>query len=334
MATPSEVGSGTSSPTSTDALPTQKSWPARLLLDDLFRRSLILRDDWDALPVTVQEQIRLLPEIDKLLEQLVQRKLLTEYQAGRIRAGKTSSLLLGNYRILDRLGSGGMGVVYKAEHRLLRRPVALKVLPCPGEDEPQLLERFLAEIRHVASLKHPNIVAALDAGMVQGSEKELATSYYFVMEYVPGENLDKSIRDHGPLAPVQACDLACQIASALAEAHQHQLIHRDIKPSNILVTPEGEAKLLDFGLAHGAQDRRLTEPGTVLGSLDYMAPEQAGAAGPIDLRADIYALGGVLWWCLTATPPFPPHNTLIEDLLARQIQAPPCLLYTSDAADE
>ena len=325
MATSSDSYELASVQTSTDAVPTQKALPARLLLEDLFRRALILRDDWEALPPAEQEHIRLEPNSDKLLDLLLQQKLLTEFQAGRIRGGKTSNLLLGNYRILDRLGAGGMGVVYKAEHRYLRRLVALKIQPCRGEDNPQALDRFLGEIRHVASLAHPNIVAALDAGMIQTQEPEPQNWYYFVMEYVPGDNLDRFIRNRGPLSPAKACDLVCQVASALAEAHQNQLIHRDIKPSNILVTPDGQAKLLDFGLARRTRDRHLSDPGTVLGSLDYMAPEQAGASGAIDQRADIYALGGILWWCLTGQPPFPAHNTLIEELLARQHQLPPSL---------
>jgi serine/threonine protein kinase len=288
MVAPSEPREEVSPPTSTDALPTQRALPARLLFEDLFRRSLLLREEWDVLPVPSQEYIRQQPDSDKLLDALVEHKLLTEFQAGRIRTGRSNALLLGNYRILDRIGTGGMGIVYKAEHRMLQRTVALKVLPCPVQDDLQGLDRFLAEIRNVASLKHPNIVVALDAGMMAVSdERPDQRCYYFVMEYVPGDNLDKAVRTHGPLPVDRACGLVCQIASALAEAHQHQLIHRDIKPSNILVTPEGEAKLLDFGLARSARDRRLTDPGTVLGSLDYMAPEQAGALGPIDHRADV-----------------------------------------------
>jgi response regulator RpfG family c-di-GMP phosphodiesterase len=325
MAAPTEARQTENAQISTDALPTQKAWPARLLLEDLLRRPLIPREAWDAIQPTLQEKLRLTAESDKLLDELVQHKLLTEYQAGRVRAGKTASLILGNYRILDRIGAGGMGVVYKAEHRFLRRLVALKVLPCPLDDDPHIVDRFLAEIRHVAGLKHPNIVAALDAGMIQNSDPETPNAYYLVMEYAPGDNLDRYVRSRGPLSPAKACDLVCQIASALAEAHEDHLVHRDIKPSNILVTPEGQAKLLDFGLARRTLDRHLTDPGTVLGSLDYMAPEQAGATGAVDHRADIYALGGILCWCLTGKAPFPAHSTLIEELLARQIQAPPSL---------
>jgi serine/threonine protein kinase len=145
------------------------------------------------------------------------------------------------------------------------------------------------------------------------------------MEHVPGEDLERSVRRAGALPLSRACDVACQVAGALAEAHQQGLIHRDIKPSNILLTPEGQAKLLDFGLVRCVRDSRRTEPGVVLGSLDYMPPEQA-CAGTVDHRADLYALGGVLYWCLTGKTPFPTRDTFTEQLLARQNQEPPSLL--------
>jgi response regulator RpfG family c-di-GMP phosphodiesterase len=310
--------------TSVNNTVTRVASPTQLVLEDLLRRSVILREDWDALPASTREDIRRATEVERLLTHLIQHQLLTAYQAGCIRSGKMSGLIFGNYRILDKLGAGGMGVVFRAEHLFLRRVVALKVLPGTFEDDLQHLARFLAEIRSVARLQHPNIVAALDAGKTRGSELEPPNYYYFVMEYVPGEDLELQVR-RGPLPTAAACNIVCQVASALAEAHRHNLIHRDIKPSNILVTPEGQAKLLDFGLARRFQDRRLTVPGTVLGSLDYMAPEQAGAGSVIDHRADIYALGGVLCWCLLGRPPFPTRETFAAELAARQTQLPPSL---------
>jgi response regulator RpfG family c-di-GMP phosphodiesterase/serine/threonine protein kinase len=309
----------------TDALPTQITRVAQLLLDDLLRSSLIPRQDWEALPEADRDALRRLTSTEALLTGLSQHRLLTDYQATRLRAGQLSGLLFGNYRVLDRLGGGGMGIVFKAEHLLLRRPVALKVLSGPAEDDAEALARFLAEIHHVAELRHPNIVAALDAGVTRGSGLEPADRYYLVMELVLGEDLDRHVRRHGPLPPAHACDLVCQVASALAEAHDHGLVHRDIKPSNVLVTPEGQAKLLDFGLARHVQSRHLTQPGTLLGSLDYMAPEQAGSAGAVDHRADLYALGGLLCWCLTGQPPFPAPAGFAEILLTRQSQPPPSL---------
>ena len=156
---------------------------------------------------------------------------------------------------------------------------------------------------------------------------EPANFYYFAMEYVPGEDLEQQVRRAGPLPLDKACSLVCQVASALEEAHRHNLIHRDIKPSNILVTPEGQSKLLDFGLARRFSDTHLTQPGTILGSLDYMAPEQAGARTAIDQRADIYALGGVLCWCLTGKTPFPTPDTFAEAVAARQTLLAPSLRF-------
>jgi response regulator RpfG family c-di-GMP phosphodiesterase/serine/threonine protein kinase len=298
--------------------------PTQLLLEDLLRRSVVLREDWEGQPPGVQEDARRQGSGVDLLHKLVEQKLLTAYQAGCVEAGKTTGLIVGNYRILDRLGKGGMGVVYKAEHLLLRRVVALKVLPNPFEDDLQLLPRFLAEIRSVARLQHPNIVAALDAGRTLGSELEPANLYYFAMEYVPGSDLEQHVLRGGPMAVDRACQAVCQVASALAEAHRHNLVHRDIKPSNVILTPEGQAKLLDFGLARQFHDRRLTQAGAVLGSPDFMAPEQA-AGGTVDHRADLYALGGTLCWCLLGKLPFPPRSSFAEDLLARITQQPPQL---------
>jgi response regulator RpfG family c-di-GMP phosphodiesterase len=146
--------------------------------------------------------------------------------------------------------------------------------------------------------------------------------HYFVMEYVPGQNLEEYVRHHGPLPPAKACDLIYQVAGALGEAHQKDLVHRDIKPSNILVTPEGQAKLLDFGLARQFTNR-LTEPGTLLGTIDYMAPEQVRDASTVDIRADLYGLGGTLIWCLAGQTPFPPRDNTIQELTCRLNQQPP-----------
>jgi putative two-component system response regulator len=311
--------------TTDDRAPTRVVTPTRILLEDLLVRSLIVRDDWDALPEAKRHTLQEQTDSGALLKELVERGLLTDYQANRVRGGKLNGLFFGKYRVLDRLGAGGMGVVYKAEHVLLRRLAALKVLPHPFDEDVQVLSRFLAEIRSVAQLRHPNIVAAMDADRTTGSELEPAGWYYLVMEYIDGEDLDKYVHHRGPLSLTVACDLVCQMASALAEAHQHGLIHRDIKPSNVLVTGQGQIKLLDFGLARRLSDRRITEPGAVLGTLDYMAPEQATSGAAIDHRADIYALGGILCWCLTGKPPFPPRPNYTEQILSRRNQAPPPL---------
>jgi response regulator RpfG family c-di-GMP phosphodiesterase/serine/threonine protein kinase len=294
----------------------------RLVLDELQSSGLLLPEDWDVLPITVQEQLLDCREKDKVLELLVEHKLLTIYQAARISAGTTFGLVLGNYRILDRIGAGGMAVVFKGEHRDMRNQVAIKVLPMSlGQDE-RLLTRFFAEMRVVAQLRHPNIVAAIDAGKAVSDDPDAPVLRYFVMEYVPGMDLEDYVRIHGSLGPAKACNLAHQIACALAETHKYKLVHRDIKPSNVLVTAEEQAKLLDFGLTRHI-NTRLTQPGTVLGTLDFMAPEQARDASTVDIRADLYGLGGTLYWCLTGRLPFPVNGSVAETLLKRLTQAPP-----------
>jgi response regulator RpfG family c-di-GMP phosphodiesterase/serine/threonine protein kinase len=295
---------------------------AQAVLHDLRSSSLIFAEEWDVLPQAVRHQIQNCANPSELVALLVEHRLLTEYQAGRVAAGKTFGLILGHYRILDRLGAGGMGVVYKGEHLRLRRLVAIKVLSVSRNQPSKLLHRFYTEMRTIAQLRHPNIVAAMDAGETTEAHPDGATLHYLVMEYVPGPDLEALVRASGPLAPGRACDLIHQVASALGEAHQHQLVHRDIKPSNVLVTPEGQAKLLDFGLARHFR-HRMTEPGTMLGSIDYIAPEQVRDAGSVDIRADLYALGGTLFWCLTGHTPFLPKHDLAEELNSRLTQQPP-----------
>jgi response regulator RpfG family c-di-GMP phosphodiesterase/serine/threonine protein kinase len=301
---------------------TQVLSPGQMLLEDLRMRSLILSEEWDALADDVATSLRAEENRDQLLLRLVALQLLTPYQAERVQHGNWSGLILGNYRVLEKLGAGGMGQVFKAEHLLMRHLVAIKILPQPFEGI-ETLPRFLGEIRHVTALHHPNIVAALDAGRTLPTEWENPNWYYLVMEFVAGSNLERYVQTQGPLSPSKACDLICQVASGLAEAHKHEIIHRDIKPSNILVTPEGQAKLTDFGLSRAFQDRRMTKPGTVLGSIDYISPEQASDATTIDKRADLYSLGATLFWCLTGKPPFKPQGTIAMDLAVRQTQSPP-----------
>jgi response regulator RpfG family c-di-GMP phosphodiesterase len=296
--------------------------PAQGLLQQLRAESIILAEDWEGLPAGTRAELAHITEIDTLLCQLVELRLLTEYQAARVRAGKTFGLVLGNYRVLDRLGTGGMGVVYRGEHMRMRRQVAIKVLTLSHGQDFQLLVRFFTEIRAVAQLQHPNIVGAMDAGELAGSEPDAPVLHYFVMEYVPGKNLQEYVRDQGPLPPSQACDFIHQVACALAEATQHDLVHRDIKPSNIRVTPEGQAKLLDFGLARHFGNRQ-TEPGIVLGTIDYIAPEQIQDSRTVDIRADIYGLGGTLFWCLTGRTPFSPQGSFAQDVAYRLSQAAP-----------
>ena len=294
--------------------------PAALfVLDDLLRCGLIPAEDWEALPSETRDEVARTADPKDQLALLVQHGLLTNYQAGRIEAGNSFGLLLGNYRVLDCLGSGGMGVVFRGEHVLLRRSVAIKVVHSVPDDDTRMLQRFHHEVRAVARLQHPNVVGAIDAGAVPAPDGHSLTLHYFVMEYVPGQDLEQMVKAQGPLPVTQACDVIFQVASALAEADKHHLVHRDIKPSNIQVTPDGQAKLLDFGLAR-LLSQRVTLPGMAMGSLRYMSPEQGLDARAVDIRTDIYALGGTLLWCLTAATPFPSNGSLAATLIQRQRQ--------------
>jgi response regulator RpfG family c-di-GMP phosphodiesterase len=290
-------------------------------MDQLLSGGIVLPEDWDSLDGNVRAEIWSCPDEEKALSLLVDLGLLTHYQATRVSAGKAYGLVLGNYRVLDRLGAGGMGTVYKGEHVELRRLVAIKVMPLTADGDPQALSRFFAEMQILGRLHHPNIVTAVDSGKVPGGDHHCGLRY-FVMEYVPGEDLQSYVNAHGPLPVAAACRLIHQVAAALVETHQCQLVHRDIKPSNIVVTRDQQAKLLDFGLARRF-DHRMTEPGTVLGTVDFMAPEQCQDASNVDIRCDLYGLGGTLYWCLTGQLPFPPTGTVLEEVAHRCTQAPP-----------
>lgn len=295
---------------------------AQALFNELLASSVVLAEDWDALPAPKRADLAGCTDAKQLLTKLIEHGLLTPYQAERVSTGSTFGLVLGNYRVLERVGDGGMGVVYRAEHSRMRRTVAVKVMARSSSEDSLGLGRFLAEMRAVARLQHPNIVAAIDAGELIDDDAARPVLHYFVMEYVAGDDLEQWVRKNGPMTPVRACKLVYQAASALAEAHKHRLVHRDIKPSNIRLTPEDQVKLLDFGLAQNFHSRK-TDHGLLLGTIDFIAPEQARDAASVDIRADIYGLGGVLFWCLTGARPFGSAGNLAESLISRLTQAPP-----------
>jgi response regulator RpfG family c-di-GMP phosphodiesterase/serine/threonine protein kinase len=295
--------------------------PARLLLQAMLDIGVILLEEWHSLDEGARQTFLQTTTAEQLLPLLGEAGLLTDYQAARVLAGGMSHLVFGNYRILDRIGSGGMGVVYRGEHVLMRRPVALKVLQIPPDQGDIVLKRFFAEMRVLARIQHPNIVGALDAGTRLAGVHETHDFHYLVMEYIVGANLEQMV-EKAPLSVAHASDLIYQMASALDETHRHELIHRDIKPSNILETPDGVGKLLDFGLALHFGRRRLTNPGTLLGTLSYMAPEQIADSAGVDIRADIYGLGATLYYSLAGEPPFQSQGPWTQQVAAR-LSAPP-----------
>ena len=290
--------------------------PAYSLLTWLLDSQVVLPEEWDEVPAPERDDLAQASGVDKLLARLSHRHLLTPFQADAVRDGNAGDLVLGHYRLLDVLGQGGMGTVYRAEHLQLRRQVALKVMARAVEGNQRLLNRFYAEARAVARLQHPNIVTCFDAGRVMRSGPGGAARDYFVMEFIPGQDLYAHVREKGPLSPHRACDLFRQVADALAEAHRHGLVHRDLKPANVLVTPDWQAKVLDFGLAR-LPNRNVTEAGTLLGTVGYMAPEQARDPHAVDARADLWSLGATLYWALTGREPYPETGNPVRDLHKR-----------------
>lgn len=295
------------------------------LLKELLETSVIRRYDWDRLDESIQDQLICDADDDRLLKDLVAHNLLTEYQSERIRAGQQFGLILGHYRILSRLGHGSMGQVFKAEHIRLPRLVAIKVQHVSKDMDPELLRRFENEAWTLAQLQHRNIVSAIDSGEVADPSSPGDRLMYFVMEYVPGTNLEEYVIQQGALSKETACYLIYQAANALQETCKHNLIHRDIKPSNMILAPDGTVKLLDFGLSRQCESH-LTNPGSWLGTVDYLAPEQAQDATAVDIRADIYSLGASLYWCLTGQKPFESSGRIVEDFLRRMNQPAPSIL--------
>jgi serine/threonine protein kinase len=257
----------------------------------------------------------------------VHNGILTNFQAENILAGKWRRFSIGKYKVLERLGSGGFAQVYLCEHKLMRRRVAVKVLPIAKAKDSSALERFYREARAVAALDHPNIVHAYDIDQ----DDDL---HFLVMEYVDGANLQEIVKKSGPLGVVRACHYIRQAALALQHAHENGLVHRDIKPGNILVDRTGVVKILDMGLAlfFHDEDDQLTkkhDDGT-LGTADYLSPEQAMDAHEVDIRTDIYSLGVTFYFLLTGRAPFE-GVPVAQKLLAHQLKQPkPVAEYRKD----
>jgi serine/threonine protein kinase len=260
-----------------------------------------------------------LPQPGPLARELVRRGWLTPHQANQLALGRGAELVIGSYVVLTPLGNGGMGQVVKARHRVMNRDVALKLIRPGQRDSADTVERFRREIRLLADLHHPYIVQAYDAGQV-------GDTWFLAMELLPGTDLDRLVRRRGPLPVAEACEYLRQAALGLHHAHQRGLVHRDVKPGNLFLTAGG-IKVLDLGLARPRQFEAgppgdLTRANTVLGTPDYLAPEQALDPRAADARSDLYGLGCTLFFLLTGRPPFP-EGTLAQKLLAHQHAEPP-----------
>ncbi|MFO0851623.1 MAG: serine/threonine-protein kinase [Gemmataceae bacterium] len=258
----------------------------------------------------------------KCAASLVKRGMLTQFQAKLLLNGRYRGFKVGAYVIREQIGQGGMGTVFLAEHAQLRRRVAIKVLSVTAGDKSAKLavERFLREARAAAALDHPNIVRIHDVG-------QHGEVHYLVMEYVDGQTLDKLVQAAGPIACGRAVEYVTQAAAGLQHAYEKGFVHRDIKPANLMLARDGTVKILDMGLARSLETNdKLTEvmdKGAVVGTADYISPEQAMNSPDLDIRADIYSLGASFFTIVAGRPPFEGNTT--QKLLAHQMKAAPSL---------
>ncbi|MGL4423380.1 MAG: serine/threonine protein kinase, partial [Gemmataceae bacterium] len=262
------------------------------------------------------------PDPNALAKEVHRRGWMTHFQLKEIYRGRSAELFVGPYILVDLLGEGGMGRVFKAHQTRMGRDVALKVIRKEKLSNPMTIRRFRQEIQAVAQLAHPNVILAFDAD-------ETAGMHYFAMEYIEGSDLTQLVRTRGPLPISEACEYIRQGALGLQHAHERGMVHRDVKPSNLFVSKTGQVKLLDLGLAllnETSNDEigRLTQDGYVIGTPDFLSPEQARNPQTVDIRADIYALGCTLYYILTGRVPYDSAQPA-EKLIRHCTEPPPVL---------
>ena len=257
----------------------------------------------------------------RLVKYLIESELITQWQADKFLAGKYKGFFLGKFKLLRHLGSGGMSSVYLARHKISDQLRAIKVLPRKKVADKSYLDRFYLEARIAASLNHPNVVRIYDICEENGV-------HFMVMEYAKGEDLLELVTRDGPLKFTDAAKYVAEACEGLKHAHNKDLVHRDIKPANLLLGEDQSVKLLDLGLALVNQDNdeslTVLYNEKVMGTADYLAPEQAVNSHAVDLRADIYSLGCTLYFLLVGHPPFP-KGSLAQRIAKHQSTQPPCL---------
>lgn len=297
---------------------------AESFLSVLRQSGLVEKDQLKRLIDDLQQAGGNTQDSDAIAAYLIQREVITQWQSDKLQQGKHKGFTLGKYKLLRLLGKGGMSSVYLAEHVLMRRRCAIKVLPIKRVKDSSYLARFHREAQAVASLDHPNIVRAYDIDHEIDKDTEI---HFLVMEYVNGRSVQDVIKEDGKLSVEDTAEYIRQAALGLEHAHQAGLVHRDVKPGNLLVDTNGVVKLLDLGLARFATTDEenpltVTHDEKVLGTADYLSPEQALDSHMVDARADIYSLGCTIYYCLTAHPPFV-EGTLAQRLMWHQTKAPP-----------
>ncbi len=296
---------------------------AEEFLRHVLRSGLVERDELQASLRQVPREQREDPWL--LAEHLIRYGKLTRFQAGRLLKGIAQGLIFGPFRVLAPIGKGGMGKVFLVRDMRSQQLVALKILPPKlARAEVRMMARFRREMELSQKVAHAHIAWTYEVGEVRGVP-------YIAMEYIPGRTLSRIVNEDGPLKPTRACRLMAEVASALSHAHEQGLIHRDLKPGNILITPRDQAKVLDLGLAliegeivHDAMV--VGGQGYIVGTMDYIAPEQTLDAASVDPRCDLYSLGCTLYFALSGQPPFPGGTS--KEKIARHRREQPVPLAT------